>query len=319
MVNTRLAPCRDSLRRARLLPLAAILAASLVLAPVRAAGQQHFQSPEAGLKSLIDAVKANDRDRLLAIFGHDADDLVFSGDEVADREAMAHFVRETKQRTNLVKVDEATVIIQFGKDDASFPIPLVKDGSGWRFDTAAGKEEMLNRRIGRNELQAIAVCHAYVDAQREYASKDRNGTGVREYAQKFRSAPGKQDGLYWEVSANEAQSPMGPWVAMATSEGYAHKGPDTEPMPFHGYFFRILTAQGPHAPEGARSYIADGHMTGGFALVAYPAQHGSGGVMTFMVNQLGIVFQKDLGNKTAEIAAAMTQYDPDDSWHPVEE
>jgi hypothetical protein len=268
---------------------------------------------------LIKAARAHDHDRLLAIFGADAADLVFSGDDVADRKALAHFVTEAKQRTKLVKVDDTTVIIHFGKDDESFPIPLVKDDSGWRFDTAAGKEEMLNRRIGRNELNTIAVCHAYVDAQREYANKIRNGADVREYAQKFRSTPGKQDGLYWEVSGNEKQSPMGPLVAMATSEGYAHKEAQAEPMPFHGYFFRILTAQGPNAPEGARSYIVNGHMTGGFALVAYPAQYRSSGVMTFIVNQLGIVFQKDLGDKTAEIAAAMTQYDPDDSWHPVED
>jgi hypothetical protein len=272
-----------------------------------------------GLRTLIDAARTHDHDRLLAIFGADAADLVSSGDDVADREALAHFVTETKERTKLVKDGDTTVIIHFGKDDASFPIPLVKDDSGWRFDTAAGKEEILNRRIGRNELHTIAVCHAYVDAQRDYASKIRNGAGVREYAQKFHSTPGKEDGLYWEVSANEEQSPMGPLVAMATSEGYAHKDAAAEPMPYHGYFFRILTAQGPHAPEGTRSYIVNGHMTAGFALVAYPAQYGSSGVMTFVVNQLGIVFQKDLGNKTAEIAATMTQYDPDDSWHPVED
>jgi hypothetical protein len=287
--------------------------------PVAAVEQQHFRSPEAGLRALIEAAKADDHDRLLAIFGADAADLVFSGDEVADREALARFVTETKERTKLVKVGDTTVIIHFGKDDESFPIPLVKDDSGWRFDTVAGKEEMLNRRIGRNELHTIAVCHAYVDAQREYASKIRNGAGVREYAQKFHSTPGKEDGLYWEVSANEKQSPMGPLVAMATSEGYAHKEAHAEPLPFHGYFFRILTAQGLHAPEGARSYIVNGHMTGGFALVAYPAQYRSSGVMTFVVNQLGIVFQKDLGDKTAEIAATMTQYDPDHSWHPVED
>lgn len=238
---------------------------------------------------------------------------------MADRAALAHFVRETSERTHLVKDGETTVIIHYGKDDASFPIPLVKDGGGWRFDTAAGKEEILNRRIGRNELRTIAVCHAYVDAQREYASRDRGGTGVREYAQKFRSTPGQRDGLYWEVSAKGPQSPMGPLVAMANAEGYAHQEANAEPMPYHGYFFRILTAQGPHAPEGARSYLVNGHMTGGFALVAYPAHYASSGIMTFIVNQLGIVFQKDLGDKTAEIAGAMPQYDPDDSWHPVED
>jgi hypothetical protein len=306
-------------RTGLLVGLVTLLACLISPIPVHAAEQQHFRSPKVGLRTLIEAARTHDHGRLLAIFGADAADLVFSGDEVADRKALAHFVAETKERTKLVKDGDTTVIIHIGKDDESFPIPLVKDDGGWRFDTAAGKEEILDRRIGRNELHTIAVCHAYVDAQREYASKIRNGAGVREYAQKFHSTPGKQDGLYWEVSANEKQSPMGPLVAMATSEGYAHKDAAAEPMPFHGYFFRILTAQGPSAPEGARSYIVNGHMTAGFALVAYPAQYGSSGVMTFVVNQLGIVFQKDLGDKTAEIAATMTQYDPDDSWHPVED
>ena len=306
-------------RSGRLVGLVTLLACPFGPLPVHAAGQQHFESPKAGLQALIGAAIANDHDRLLAIFGPDAADLISSGDDVADREALAHFVRQTKERTNLVKEGDTTVIIHVGKDDASFPIPLAKDDSGWRFDTAAGKEEILNRRIGRNELHTIAVCHAYVDAQREYASKDRMGTGVREYAQRFQSQPSKQDGLYWEVSAHEAPSPMGPLVAMATSEGYVHKESHTEPMPFHGYFFRILTAQGPHAPGGARSYIVNGHMTGGFGLVAYPAQYGSSGVMTFVVNQLGIVLQKDLGDQTTEVAGAIGQYDPDDSWHPVEE
>ncbi len=283
-----------------------------------AAGQRQFGSPKLALQALIDAAKAHDHDRLLAIFGSDAADLVSSGDEVADREGLKRFVAQTAARTELVKVGDKAVIIHIGKEDESFPIPLVRDDAGWRFDTAAGKEEILNRRIGRNELRTIAVCHGYVDAQREYVSVDR-GTGMREYAQSFHSQPGKRDGLYWEVSGNEPESPMGTLVAVATSEGYTHKDPNAEPMPFHGYFFRILTAQGPHAPEGARSYIVDGHMTGGFALVAYPAHYRSSGVMTFIVNQVGIVFQKDLGEKTAEIATAMTQYDPDDSWQPVED
>ena len=320
MSNTIHVPCRRRAHHTGLLG-GLVTALTCVLGPlaVHAAGQQYFASPRAGLDTLIAAAKANDHDRLLKIFGADAADLVSSGDDVADREALAHFVKETTERTKLLKEDETTVIIHIGKDDESFPIPLVKDDTGWRFDTAAGKEEILNRRIGHNELNTIAVCHAYVDAQREYASKDRNGTGVREYAQKFQSQAGKRDGLYWDVSAGEAASPMGPLVAMATSEGYAHKEAHTEPLPFHGYFFRILTAQGPQAPGGARSYIVNGHMTGGFGLVAYPAQYESSGVMTFVVNQLGIVFQKNLGDKTAEIAAAMSQYDPDDSWHPVEE
>lgn len=283
----------------------------------QAPAQQRFKSPKAAFKALVGAVKADDHDRMQAILGPDSADIVSSGDEVADRTVARRFVMAAKEKTRLVKVGDAAMIVHVGNGDWSFPIPLVKDGAGWRFDTAAGKEELLNRRIGRNELRTIAVCYAYVDAQREYVRQDRSGGGVREYAQKFRSAPGKRDGLYWEVSANEEQSPMGPLVAMATSEGYGHREADAEPMPFHGYFFRILTAQGPHAPEGAKSYVVDGHMTGGFALVAYPAHYGSSGIMTFIVNQVGVVFQKNLGEKTAEIAAAMTEYDPDGSWDPV--
>ena len=279
--------------------------------------QQRFQSPKTAFKALLAAVKADDHDRLRAILGPDSGDVVSSGDEVADRNAARRFVTAAKEKTRLVRGGDAAMIVHVGKGDWPFPIPIVKNGEGWRFDTAAGKEELLNRRIGRNELQTIAVCYAYVDAQREYARQDRNSKGVREYAQKFRSAPGKRDGLYWEASEQEEQSPMGPLVAVATSEGYTPAEAHAEPMPYHGYYFRILTAQGPHAPEGARSYIVDGHMTRGFALVAYPAHYGSSGIMTFIVNQVGVVFQKNLGEKTAEIAAAMTEYDPDGSWDPV--
>ncbi len=303
-------------------PLVVALALLISCRPCSAGAdpnQQHFASPKAALAALVDAAKRNDHDRLLAILGPGSADLISSGDEVADRHAEAHFVQRTKQRIKFVKDGDATVIAHIGKDDYPFPIPIVKEGNGWRFDTAAGREELLNRRIGANELHTIAACHAYVDAQREYASRDRIGSAVHEYAQKFRSEPGKQDGLYWEVGGGEHPSPMGPLIAVATTEGYKLKEAGAEPAPFHGYFFKILTAQGAQAPEGARSYIVDGHMTGGFALVAYPVQYGSSGIMTFIVNQQGIVFQKNLGEKTAEIAAAMTQYDPDDSWDPVGE
>ena len=320
MLDTISIAWRPFVRRgALLLGLVALLTLTTGPFPVRAAEQQHFSSPEAALRTLIEAVKKNDHDRLLAIFGSDSADLVFSGDDVADHQALAHFVAESAQRTDLTRDGDTTVVIHIGKDDASFPIPLVKDDGGWRFDTATGKQEILNRRIGRNELRTIAVCHAYVDAQREYASKDRQGVGMREYAQKFHSASGTHDGLYWEVSGNEEESPIGPLLAVATSEGYTHKEAHSEPQPYHGYVFRILTAQGPHAPGGERSYVVNGHMTGGFALVAYPAQYGSSGVMTFVVNQLGILFQKDLGQQTVEIAGAMTKYDPDESWQPVQD
>jgi hypothetical protein len=193
----------------------------------------------------------------------------------------------------------------------------VKNGDKWRFDTAAGAAELLNRRIGRNELTAISVARAYVDAQREYASKDRTGNGTGVYAQKVASEPGKHDGLYWEETNPADQSPLGPLVADASTEGYSPSQGGEGPRPYHGYFYRILTAQGAAAPGGAKSYVKDGQMTGGFALVAYPAEYKSSGLMTFIVGPQGIVFQKDLGEKTEELGKAMTEYNPDDTWTPA--
>jgi hypothetical protein len=208
------------------------------------------------------------------------------------------------------------VVARLGTEDWPFPVPIVKDGTAWRFDAAAGRDEILNRRIGRNELHAIEVCHAVVDAQMEYATVDRTGAGARTYAQKVRSEPGRKDGLYWDDPTGKDESPLGPLVAEATAEGYGPAG-SGGPRPYHGYVYRILTAQGAKAAGGARSYVKDGKMTGGFALVAYPAEYGVSGIMTFIVNQNGIVLQKNLGEKTTEIAQAMTAYDPDDSWDPA--
>jgi len=201
-------------------------------------------------------------------------------------------------------------IVHIGRDDWPFPIPIVREGDGWRFDTAAGKEELLNRRIGRNEITTIAVCRTYVDAQKEFARR------FHVYAQSFRSTPGKQDGLYWEATDHDA-SPLGPLVASATAEGYQHGEAGDAPSPYHGYLFRILTKQGAGAPGGVKDYVKDGRMTGGFALVAWPAEHGSSGVMTFLVSEQGVVFQKDLGDGTTEAAKAITAYDPDGSWEPT--
>ena len=193
-----------------------------------------------------------------------------------------------------------------------------KEGETWRFDTAAGKEELLNRRIGKNELNAIQLCHAYVEAQREYASQDWDGDGVLEYAQRIVSTKGKWDGLYWEAAEDEVKSPLGPLVAKAVLEGYTPKGPGDKRAPYHGYYYKILKAQGKNAPGGAYSYIINGHMVAGFALVAYPAEYGSSGIITFTVNQRGIVYQKDLGKKTREIAEAMNTFDPDKTWQKVD-
>jgi hypothetical protein len=196
---------------------------------------------------------------------------------------------------------------------------MVKKGETWVFDTKAGNEELLNRRIGRNELNTIQTCLAMVDAQREYAMKDRDSDKLLEYAQKFWSTPGKKDGLYWEAKEGEAQSPLGALAARAVGEGYASRKPGDKPMPYHGYFYRILKAQGKNAPGGAYDYVVKGKMIGGFALVAFPAEYGASGIMTFIVNHDGVVYQKDLGKETGKIAKAMTKFDPDKTWKKAEE
>jgi hypothetical protein len=289
--------------------LAAIACLLLPSRLVRA--QEHFRSPEAAASALAGAIRAHDTDRTRAILGQGSDEIVSSGDPVADAAAGKRFATAAAERTRIERAkDGALAIMHVGGDDWPLPIPIVKDADGWRFDTAAGKEELLNRRIGRNELVAIGVCRAYVDAQKEFAKR------FHTYAQTFRSTPGKRDGLYWEATDHDV-SPLGPLVAAATAEGYHPEKATDAPAPYHGYFFRILTSQGAHAPGGAKSYVKDGQMTGGFALLAWPADHGAGGIMTFMVGQQGIVFQKDLGEQTAEAAKAITTFDPDASWEPT--
>lgn len=283
------------------------------------AAQMTFASAEAAKNALIAAVQERNPGKVEAIFGPDSKELVQSGDEVADRATRDRFLQAVGEKAELVPASEDIVILHIGKEDWPFPIPIVKDETGWRFDTPAGKEELLNRRIGRNELFTIEFCRVYVQAQNEYASKDRSGDGVKEFAEKFLSSEGKRDGLYWKAAEGEEESPLGPLAAAAIQEGYGPKPPNPtgQSQPFHGYFFKILTAQGDNAPGGAKTYIVNRHMTGGFALVAYPVQYGSTGIMTFMVNQQGIVFQKDLGEKTVEAIKDVTQYDPNDSWQPV--
>ncbi len=212
----------------------------------------------------------------------------------------------------------AAQILLVGADNFAFPIPLKKNAGGqWFFDTAAGKDEILNRRIGRNELAVIDVCGALVDAQAEYFSQPHDGGSTRQFALKFISDPGKQNGLYWDSPDGQPKSPLGPLVAFATAEGYSAKA--NSHTPFHGYYFHMLTGQGSHAPGGAKDYVVDGKMVGGFAFVAYPAEYGNSGVMTFIINQDGVLLQKDLGKTTSETAAAMTEFDPDASWSVVEE
>jgi Protein of unknown function (DUF2950) len=275
-----------------------------------AAQQKSFSSAEEAVKAAIAAAKKGDDKELAVIFGPGSKELLHSGDPVADKQRRADFLKAYDERNRLVTEGENTVLV-VGKTDWPLPIPLGKKGDGWVFDAAKGKEEVLNRRIGQNELNAIQVALAYVDAQREYALKDRDSDRLLEYAQSFRSESGKKNGLYWPVKSGEEQSPLGPFAARAVKAGY--RAAD-KPVPFHGYYYRILTAQGKAAVGGAYSYIVKGSMIGGFALVAYPAEYGNSGVMTFIVNHDGKVFEKDLGKNTATVAAAMKEYNPDKTW-----
>ena len=277
---------------------------------------RHFTAPEEAVAALVTATKADDEKAMLAIFGTDAKPLISSGDPVADRAAFGRFIERYEESSKLIKPSDSEVVLEVGKDAWPFPIPLVKDSAGWRFDTAAGKEEILNRRIGENELSAIQSCLAYVDAQREYYSRNPDGDPLLHYARRLQSTDGKRNGLYWPTAPGEPESPFGPLFAERASEGYETKTAD-EPRPYHGYLFRILEEQGPHAEGGAYGYRAKGKLIGGFAMDAYPAKYAASGVMTFLVNHDGVVFEKDLGPHTTELARKMKRFDPDESWKRV--
>ncbi len=276
--------------------------------------QQAFKTPDDAAAALVYAAKSNDIKGLVTILGPDGEDILSSGDEVADAATRQKFVAayDVKHQIAMEGDNKATLVI--GQDDFPLPIPLVRKDGIWRFDTVAGREEILFRRIGKNELEAIQSSLAYVDAQNEYAEKDRTGAGVNAYAQRIISQPGKRDGLYWPTSAGEDPSPLGEIIAQATRQGYRVGGGRT---PFHGYYFKILKKQGAAAPGGEMDYVVKGKMIGGFALVAYPAEYRNSGVMTFLVNHAGNVFQKDLGPDTAKLAERMTSFNPDPSWQKV--
>ncbi|HYM31217.1 MAG TPA: DUF2950 domain-containing protein [Candidatus Cybelea sp.] len=293
------------------------LIAALALAdlPARAAtvAQQTFAEPEAAAAALVAAAEADKPADLVRILGPAGKPLVYSGDPIADRQGREHFAAAYAEAHKLLPSGDGRAELVLSTKEWPFPIPLVKEGERWRFDTKAGAQEILQRRIGRNELDAIEVCRAYVDAQREYAAKGLSGGVLADYAQHFMSRHGKHDGLYWPVAAGEADSPMGPLVAAAQAEGYG-KGSHGKREPYHGYYYRILKRQGANAPGGAYDYVVNGHMIGGFALIAYPAKWGDSGVMTFEVNQDGVVYQKNLGANTAAVAARITAFDPDGTW-----
>jgi len=279
--------------------------------------QKEFKSPSDAVQAFVTALRTDDDKELLSIFGPEANELLFSGNAATDLDRRQKFL-EAYDNQNSIAADGDKFIIVIGKNDWPFPIPLMKKGEIWVFDIASGKEEILDRRIGRNELNAVQVLLAIVDAQREYAMADRDGDSLLEYAQKFRSEPEKKDGLYWDAKEGEAPSPLGELIANARAEGYTSEGAQNTPEPYQGYYYRILTAQGQNASGGAYDYIVDGRMIGGFAVVAYPAEHEDSGVMTFIVNHDGVVYQKDLGENTGELAEAMTLYDPDETWIPVQ-
>jgi Protein of unknown function (DUF2950) len=276
-----------------------------------------YPTAEAAVEALVKTVKAGNLDELIAIFGPEGKEIVASSDPATGRKNREVFTAAAAEHRELVDAGPNRKTLVIGNEEWPFPVPLVKDANGWHFDTAAGKEEILDRRIGSNELAAIETVRAYVTAQRRYAEQGHDGKRSGLYAATFRSDPGKQNGLYWATAKGQKRSPLGDLVAQAATEGTAI-GADSAPQtPLHGYYYKILTAQGPAAAGGAKKYVVNGDMSGGFALVAWPAQYDASGVMTFIVSSDGIVYQKDLGEGTDAAARKMTEYNPDKTWQPV--
>jgi len=274
-----------------------------------------FASSDQAANAFVKAVRENNNHELLKIFGPEAKELIWSGDKVRDQQRREAFLKAYYEQHRIESQGNKWVLV-VGKNDWPFPIPIIQENSKWVFDTESGKEEILNRRIGRDELDTIQTMLAIVDAQREYAMRDPDYDKIHVYAQKFQSDPGKKNGLYWETKPGEEPSPLGPLVAQAREQGY-FKNTSSEPVPYHGYYFKMLTAQGLHAQGGEYNYIVDGKMYGGFAVIAYPAEYGNSGIMTFIVNNDGVVYQKDLGRDTEQIAMAMKLFDPDETWTRV--
>jgi hypothetical protein len=300
------------LRRTRFL-LSVIGSAALAATAADARESRSFKTPDAAAAALVEAARTNDDRDILSVLGPEGAQIVSSGDPADDKTIRNQFVSAYDAKHQMTKESEQKAILVIGKEDFPFPIPLVRVGESWKFDTAAGRQEILSRRIGRNELDAIQASLAYYDAQYEYAEKDRSGAGVRAYAQRIVSHPGRKDGLYWPASQGD-ESPLGELVANAANDGY-HVGAGARP--FHGYYYKVLTRQGPAAKGGEVDYVVRGQMIGGFALVAWPAAYGVSGVMTFVVNHNGVVYQNDLGPRTSRAAERMTSFDPGSGWETV--
>jgi hypothetical protein len=299
--------------------LALTIPALTVSQTLRADDEQAFASPPEAVNALITAAENHDTNSLHAIFGPEGHQLV-SPDAVQAAQSYQIFVKRLSEKVEMMTNSDASISLQIGNDAWPFPIPLVSQDGQWHFDTIAGRQEILNRRIGMDELGAINVCQTYVEAQREYASQDRMGDGVLAYAQQLRSDAGTHDGLFWPAQPGEPLSPLGPLIAAARGEGYQHTARmlNEQAAPYHGYYFKILTRQGKHAAGGKYNYIINGRMIAGFALVAWPAEWGNTGVMTFIVNQQGTIYQRNLGPKTGKIASHVTEFDLDSEWSPTE-
>jgi hypothetical protein len=294
---------------------ALLLAAPCLAAAPAGDTVQHFASPDAAIEALVKAVRIQDTASLHAMFGVAGSRVVSAGDPVANRTQREKFLAAYDAK-HAIDVQGEVAKLSIGADDWPFPIPLAHTEQGWSFDVAAGREEILNRRIGANELYTQQVMLAYVDAQNEYQQALHDGHKIHVYARHLMSSPGKHDGLYWPTEEGQPQSPLGALVAEARAAGY-HPGENAEPQPFHGYYFQVLTGQGRHAQDGAYDYVVNGQMLGGFGLIAWPAQWGNTGIMTFIVNQDGEIYEKDLGPKTATIAKGITRFDPDATWQKV--
>jgi hypothetical protein len=294
--------------------ISALALSTCVVLCAQSPGGEGFPSPQAAAKALVNASRNNDVNGLLKILGPAASDVVVTNDPVADENSRKDFVEKADEKIQVVSDPDHTSlkIIEVGASSWPLPIPLVKTNGKWYFDAEQGTNQILLRRIGDNELTAMNVCQGFVEAEFTYAEEDPNKTGHPQFAQKFISSPGTHDGLYWKSDNSDDESPIGDLIAQALAEGYTDKS-----MPYHGYHFKVLTGQGPHAPGGATSYLENGAMTKGFAVLAWPSEYKVTGVMTFQVDRTGILYQKDLGDKTADLAGAITDYDPDQTWTPA--